>query len=127
MEQSIMMGEKSMPEQLLLTASLGRVHLPLWKRLTLVTTLLLSAGAIAPVTCFAHHGSYHHHHHNRYIANAQCVAGDGGDGGIAIGASTGGSGGPGGDCVIGGAKAGSGGIQGAGSSGAGGGNIIYQH
>ena len=71
-----MIGEKSMSEQPILIDRLQRVHLPLWKRLTVVTALLLSAGAIVPVTCFAHAGYHHNHHHNRYIGYATCVAGD---------------------------------------------------
>ena len=123
-----MIGEKSMSEQPILIDRLQRVHLPLWKRLTVVTTLLLSAGAIAPVTCFAHVGLHHHnHHHNRYIGYATCVAGDGGDGGIAIGGSGGANGAGGGDCMYNSAKGGPGGNQGAGSKGATGGNVILAH
>jgi hypothetical protein len=136
MEQLIMIGEKSMPEQPILINRLQHVHLPLWKRLTVVTTLLLSAGALAPVACFAHAGAHtglglhlhlHHHHRDRYIGYATCVAGDGGDGGIAINGSAGGNAAGGGDCMYNSAKGGPAGEQGAGSTGASGGNVIFAH
>jgi hypothetical protein len=94
-------------------------HLPLWKRCVLVSVLLLSAGALAPVTCFAYHSSY--------SSPSKCIAGRGGPGGIAKYRSSGTNGGPGGDCVFAhGAKTGTGGIQGDYSRGANGGNIIIK-
>jgi hypothetical protein len=99
-------------------------HMPFWKRGLLITTLLLCTGPFAAVPCFASPSGHGHFH---FTNAATCVAGDGGDGGVAINRSTGGGGGAGGDCVFaGGAKGGGGGtiLNGAGPNKANGGNVI---
>lgn len=82
----------------------------LWKRGLLMAIMLLCAGPFVTIPCFARTP----HIHN--VLYATCVAGDGGDGGIANNESTGGGGGEGGDCVFGG-----------GSKGGGGGTILNSH
>jgi len=101
------------------TDRLQHGHLPLWKRCALVSVLLLSAGVLAPVTCFAHYASY--------SSPNKCMAGDGGYGGYAKYESSGAYGGAGGDCVFEyGAKTGAGGTQGDYSKGADGGDIVLK-
>ena len=106
-----------------MTDRLQRGQLPLWKRCTVVTALLLSAGALTPITCFASHS--HYGKHSSY-SHATCHAGDGGWGGIAKEGSGGGNGSGGGDCFYSGTKGGPGGTQGAYSKGANGGDVIVK-
>ena len=90
---------------------LKHVRLPFWKRLMLLTTLLLSAEPLATIVS----GQSVHTNSFTYIA---CSAGPGGEGGVASHGSSGGTGGSGGDCVIHGIKGGTGGTSnGAGASG----------
>ena len=114
---------KNMITQPIRTERLHRGPLPLWKRFTLVTALLLSAGAITPITCFASHS--HYGKHSSY-SHAICEAGNGGDGGISKQGSGGGNGSGGGDCFFSGTKGGPGGTQGAYSKGANGGDVIVK-
>ena len=106
-----------------MTDRLQHDHLPLWKRCTVVAALLLSAGAITPITCFASYG--HNHNHNSSYSHAKCRAVDGGDGGYAKGISGGGDAAGGGDCFFNGRKGGPGGDEGTHSYGANGGNVIF--
>jgi hypothetical protein len=95
------------------------VRLPLWKRLMLVTALLLSGEAlVASASSQAAHANG--------VTYVMCVAGDGGDGGWATHAIDSGRGGNGGDCFINGAKGGTGGAgTGHESVGGSGGNVIF--
>jgi hypothetical protein len=93
-----------MVKQQAMAGMLKRVRLPLWKRLLLVTAILLSGESLVAVASSqaAHASSV------TYII---CKAGDGGDGGLSIHTIDGGRGGTGGDCLIGGAKGGTGGTS----------------
>jgi hypothetical protein len=84
-------------------------RLPLWGRLILVTAMLLSEGSLADIS-FSR------------VAHADCIAGNGGNGGKATGRSSGAGGGTGGDCIFG-AKGGEGGTS-QGNGGANGGDVI---
>ena len=93
------------------------IRLPLWKRLVLVTTLLLSGEPlVAIVSSQAAHADG--------IVYITCYAGNGGNGGIANNTNDGGRGGNGGDCLIHGAKGGTGGTSGG--NGGNGGNVFFQ-
>jgi hypothetical protein len=94
-----------------------RLGLPLWKRLILVTALLLSGESLVAI------GSSHPAHANGVIYIV-CRAGDGGHGGVASHINDGARGGNGGDCVIHGAKGGTGGTSSG--HGANGGNVLFE-
>lgn len=92
------------------------IRIPLWKRLMLVTTLLLSGEPlVAIVSSQAAHANG--------VAYIVCYAGNGGDGGVASHTTDGGRGGNGGDCLIHGAKGGTGGTSSG--NGANGGNVFF--
>ena len=102
---------ESMMKQQTVTSSQNHFQLPVWKRLILVTAILLSGETLAIIT--SNQAAY---------ANNGCNGGNGGPGGTANNGSSGADGGNGGDCIYG-FKAGSGGeSQG---NGANGGNIIF--
>lgn len=112
-------GERrSMLKQQVMAAVSRHVRLPLWRRLMLITALLLPGEAlVAVISIQAAHAS-----NIMYIV---CYGGNGGVGGVAFSTNGDGArGGNGGDCLIYSAKGGGGGT--AGANGASGGTVIYQ-
>ena len=82
-----------MRKQQVMAAVSKHVRLPLWKRLMLITALLLSGESLAAVVSSqAAHAST--------ITYIVCNAGDGGPGGVSSHSTDGGRGGNGGDCLI---------------------------
>jgi hypothetical protein len=122
-KQQIKIGEKTM---LKMTSHSKRTHIPSWKQLTLATAIFLSTGPFVAITSgqAAYAQVSRHHGHNQsghtkdknIVKRAEltgtqkrfnllnilvvCTAGDSGDGGVAIGNSSGANGGPGGNCNI---------------------------
>lgn len=95
------------------------VQLSVWKRLILIASILPGVSFATLIPCQA---AYANSSGPQTIFT--CRAGDGGNGGVAIGDSTTANGAPGGDCVYG-PKAGHGGPGGNhGSAGGPGGNLI---
>jgi hypothetical protein len=119
-----------MVKQKVMAGTSMHVRLPLWKRLLLVTALLLSGETLVTTASSqaAHANSVTHTHANG-VTYIMCRAGDGGHGGVATFTTDGGRGGNGGDCLInGGAKGGTGGTStGPGGHAGEGGNVFFHH
>src|SRR5436309_846863 len=86
-------GGKSVSKRQPTTGRQSHVSLPFWQRLILVGAVLLSGEGLAFIIPS-----------QAVLANINCVAGNGGPGGVAIGGQNGALGGLGGDCIIGGHK-----------------------
>jgi hypothetical protein len=99
-----------MQKQQAITETPKQLRLPLWKRLTLVTALLLSGGPLTVIAstqaAYASPTSSHQHTDNKpkeqSVTNIiiKCIPGKGGKGGEATKKSSGAVGGRGGDCVV---------------------------
>src|SRR5579864_5171870 len=92
------------------TETLKQLQFPLWKRMTLVTALLLSAGPLTVMAltqpAYASASSPHKHTPKQPVEQnvvnivITCSPGKGGNGGKAIEKSTGAVGGNGGNCTV---------------------------
>jgi hypothetical protein len=113
-----------MIRQKLMEGTSKHVRLPLWKRLLLVTALLLSGETlVATASSQAAHANDVTHAHANGVTYIMCRAGDGGHGGTSMFTTDGGRGGTGGDCLINGAKGGTGGT--ATNHGGAGGDVLF--
>ena len=106
-----------MVEQQVMAAVLKYVRFPLWRRLMLITALLLPGESLVAVVS----GQAVHASDVTYIV---CHAGNGGQGGVSTHSTDGGRGGNGGDCLIYSAKGGGGGTSTG--HGGNGGNVYYR-
>jgi hypothetical protein len=102
-----------MIKQQTITGDPKQLHLPLWKRLTLVTAILLSGGPLTVIAstqaAYANPSSPHQHTPSKQKEKKEvslvnivvtCKPGNGGKGGKATQKSSGAAGGGGGDCIV---------------------------
>jgi len=103
-----------MLHQQAMTGRQKHIQLALWKRITLVTAMLFSGGALVRLTpgqaAYAHSNRASTHHYAGHKGRSTrtesiklliiCKAGNGGKGGSATRKSSGATGGPGGNCMV---------------------------